>query len=332
MAKDGKVTLVRVTAFAALFAMVAAALGGLGMAAPLGIRESGTNSAMLGTLLWAATRDPERKPEIGELATALAAESRREGLDLKADFVRAFPRSEEILYLLALDRDLDDFREQAEGSGLTASHYARAAAEVAGLRPLRANFAALFSASYKELLRAQSPIPRGEYRNATKVDAGEIELARLALPGSVYPPPLRELPLSHPYALDVFFMKIERRGDAEIGPEIHALEAGLVVAAAGDWRGGGDAASWQGGGLSPSSGNGVVIFSPASGRYYSYFHLSHVRVARGDILRAGDIIGLGGNTGINARKKGHGEHLHLEIFDTHSDSALSARQIRSLLF
>ena len=97
-------------------------------------------------------------------------------------------------------------------------------------------------------------------------------------------------------------------------------------------KGGAGADAWGGGGLSPAAGNGVVVYSPASGRYYSYFHLDEVAVQRGQVVERGAALGRGGNTGINARKKGHGGHLHLEIFDTGEDRALSAWEVRQLLF
>jgi len=69
------------------------------------------------------------------------------------------------------------------------------------------------------------------------------------------------------------------------------------------------------GGISPKAGNGVIIYSPDEKRYFLYFHLYDALVEKGQIVRRGQAIGHGGNTGINARKKGGGDHLHFEIFD-----------------
>jgi hypothetical protein len=53
----------------------------------------------------------------------------------------------------------------------------------------------------------------------------------------------------------------------------------------------------------------------------------------GDIVKEGRLLGHGGNSGANARRSGHGGHLHLEIFDAKLDSALTATEIlKSLKF
>jgi murein DD-endopeptidase MepM/ murein hydrolase activator NlpD len=83
--------------------------------------------------------------------------------------------------------------------------------------------------------------------------------------------------------------------------------------------------------LSPAAGNGVVVFSPALGLYTSYFHLSSTGLQAGDIVEAGSPIGKGGNSGMNARRRGHGGHLHLEVFDARRGAHLTCYELYDLL-
>jgi len=143
-------------------------------------------------------------------------------------------------------------------------------------------------------------------------------------------PAKHTLSASHQYALDVFFTNFKRKGVVETGPRIYTMSRGIVVSAAGDWRGGDRASTYRSGGLSPKAGNGVVIYDPDTRRYYAYFHLSEVFVSAGNLVASGDVIGLGGNTGTNARKKDHGEHVHVEIHDADGD-AWTAYAIRDYI-
>lgn len=128
-------------------------------------------------------------------------------------------------------------------------------------------------------------------------------------------PPEKALAASHRYALDVFFTSLSRKGRDETGPTVRSMTSGIVVAASGDWNGGDKPSLYVSGGLSPKAGNGVIVYDPAARRYYAYFHLSDVVVAAGQFVAAGQSLGRGGNTGVNARKPGHGGHLHVEIHD-----------------
>jgi hypothetical protein len=128
-------------------------------------------------------------------------------------------------------------------------------------------------------------------------------------------PPASTLDSAHQYALDVFFLQVKRNGAVETGPPVRSMTRGIVVAAAGDWNGGDRPALYKSGGLSPKAGNGAIVFCPDDGRYYAYFHLGSMQVSTGDFVGAGTVLGLGGNTGVNARKKGHGSHVHIEIHD-----------------
>jgi len=143
-------------------------------------------------------------------------------------------------------------------------------------------------------------------------------------------PAKSQLGSSHQYALDIFFTSIKRHGAVETGPTIRSMSRGVVVAAAGDWNGGDKPSSYRAGGLSPKAGNGAIIFDPDQGRYYAYFHLSDVSVHAGQVVSAGDVLGKGGNTGVNARKKDHGGHVHIEIHDVEG-GAWTSYKIRDLI-
>lgn len=312
----------RILALLALLGAAGAVSGSLGPASLAGPQGQTGDSAALESLLRSAVTEPGRQGEVGPLAQALVASALREGQSPASALALTFPRPDSILSMLALDRDVDDFAEAGEGEGAAAAHYRRAAEAARVFRPLRASFAHLFTEAWK----AQTGLPV-----ALKEGPG-IALKDLAPPGNLEAPKLGELAFSHPYALDIFFTRVQRHGKTEIGPPISALEEGLVVAASGNWRGGEGAAAWRGGGLSPSAGNGVVVYAPLSGRYYSYFHLSDVAVEAGDRVWRGTFLGRGGNSGANARKADHGRHLHLEIFDSRADQAFSAWEIRRLLF
>jgi hypothetical protein len=315
---------VKVTAFAVLLSTVAAASGGLGSTGLPDPRGPSAEAEALATMLASAATNPAREGEIEGISRHLGLAARRDGVDTAESFACAFPEGNEILAMLALDRDVDDFMEAGEGSSKAARHYREAADDAARMRPLRQNYSRLFASAWRAIAPDTPP--------AAKVGLSKTGLAALSDRGAISKPPLRDLAYSQPYALDVFFTDVETRGAAEIGPRVYALEGGIVVAAARDWKGGAGSAKWEGGGLSPSSGNGVVVYSPGSNRYYSYFHFSEVAVDRGQVVAAGELLGRGGNTGANARKPGHGGHVHAEMFDMDEDRALSAREIRALLF
>jgi murein DD-endopeptidase MepM/ murein hydrolase activator NlpD len=143
-------------------------------------------------------------------------------------------------------------------------------------------------------------------------------------------PAKSQLGSSHQYALDIFFTSVKRHGSVETGPTIRSMSRGVVVAAAGDWNGGDKPSLYRAGGLSPKAGNGAIIFDPDQGRYYAYFHLSDVSVRAGQVVSAGDVLGKGGNTGVNARKKDHGGHVHIEIHDVEG-GAWTSYKIRDLI-
>jgi murein DD-endopeptidase MepM/ murein hydrolase activator NlpD len=230
--------------------------------------------------------------------------------------------------MLSLDRDVDDFREYADRKDESGTYYRDEARISLEMRPLRARYEAAFAAASAALSGMNAPADSG---TGARLDAKGRKTPYIASPDEVWLPPRSELPLSHPFALDVFFQRVDRSGEAERGPLIHALYPGIVVAAAGNWSGGQGISTWEGGGLSPAAGNGVVIYDPASRRYCSYFHFSSVVLRIGDVVRAGEILGRGGNSGMNARIRGHGEHVHVEIFDAARGESLSSFEILDLL-
>ncbi len=274
---------------------------------------------------WAALT-PAGEAAVGE-GTGLAG-SRGTGLagggtGLKM-FAANFPDSRMVLGMLALDRDIEDFREYADHSTPAGKYYREEVAISLRMRPLRGRYEAAFTASHAAAARTAAPL-------TALFRAGMRKRPYLAAPEEVWLPPKGELPLSHPYALDVFFQSVDRRGEAERGPLIRSLHPGIVIAASSDWSGGQGFAKYRSGGLSPASGNGAVIYDPASRLYFSYFHLSSVAVRVGEIMAAGDLVGRGGNTGMNARMEGHGEHVHIEIFNAARDAPLSSQEILEML-
>lgn len=106
-------------------------------------------------------------------------------------------------------------------------------------------------------------------------------------------------------ALDIFVLRE--------GVTVRSPVSGVVVASGDDWVG-----SWsrrqglqyENGGLSRRAGNGMMIFDPASGGYVYFAHLQKgILVHTGEVVRAGQPLGLVGHTG-NAAQPGHGKHLH----------------------
>lgn len=107
-------------------------------------------------------------------------------------------------------------------------------------------------------------------------------------------------------ALDIF---VTREGAIVRSPV-----AGVVVAAGDGWRGGYTRRHgffYEGDGLSRRTGNGLILFDPASGGYFLMAHFqSGILVRPGDIVRRGQPLGAVGHTG-NASYPGRGKHLHI---------------------
>lgn len=60
-------------------------------------------------------------------------------------------------------------------------------------------------------------------------------------------------------------------------------------------------------------GKYLWIFDPTTDRYTYYAHLSRIDVHPGQIVQAGEPLGLLGRTGLNAYKKRSPTHLHLTV-------------------
>ncbi len=106
----------------------------------------------------------------------------------------------------------------------------------------------------------------------------------------------------HP-AHDLFINDPEETGfdaSTDYPAEIVAFSSGVVVAVNRSWE-------------YPSQVRGGIyiwIFSPADQRYCYYAHLARTLVAPGDVVKAGDPIGLLGRSGKNAWPKRSPTHLH----------------------
>ncbi len=217
--------------------------------------------------------------------------------------------SEALAALLASERDLDDFDEASQRDGPLGDTYAKISAVAPDLIHERHNYDILFAAMARELA-AHGSTPKSQI---VQKRGGRSPIAG---PGDVARPSLTAIRKAHPYALDIFFTWFKKDPDGtQHGPALYSLSDGIVIGSSDDWQGGGGPAKYIGGGLSPNSGNGVIIYDPKGRKYYSYFHLSETAVSAGDLVAKGTLIGKGGNTGANARKSGHGGHVHVEIFD-----------------
>lgn len=304
--------------------------GGWAAVGPGGGTESGTDRARLeledlGRKLEPPSLERIKDEEAADAAAALVDAARLGGIDPREALAAAFPPPRGILAMLSLDRDVDDYVEYGTRDDVAGDYY-RGEAELSQvMRPLRSRYEAAFGAAYYAL--------SGRVKGETIAALGSDGRKRpyIASPDDVWLPPRSDLKFSHPYALDVFFFHVDRSGEAERGPVIRALYPGIVVASASDWSGGQGIATWKGGGLSPAAGNGLIVYDPATRRYCSYFHFNQIYLRSGDIVEAGQALGRGGNSGVNARKKGHGEHVHLEIFDVKRDESLANTEIYDII-
>jgi len=265
----------------------------------------------------------------------LVSLARQSGIDPREALYRALPDAHRVIAMLSRDRDVEEFEEYATRGGLIGGYYAAEASFARRMRPLRSRFEAVYASAFAALVgRDASSLRSGVLAGDPSADYLGGEGRRkpyVAAPGDVWFPARSELRKAHQYALDIFFFRVERSGGAERGPSIHALYPGIVVCSASDWNGGQGEAAWRSGGLSPAAGNGVVVYDPATRRYVSYFHLSSTSCRAGDIVKAGEILGRGGNTGVHARTTGHGEHVHVEIFDCARDANLSIYEVYDLM-
>lgn len=243
-----------------------------------------------------------------------------------ADF---FPSASEILAMLARDRDVDDYLENAAEKGPAGAYYQTVADMVPSMKPLRANYE-MFFAGVDEALRRMGrlKVPTQAYADA------EFYRSGVTLPRLSSKPRERDYDYSHTFALDIFLGDVETLpfSTLEKGPVLFSLTDSIVVATDSSWIGGEDLATYRSGGITPKAGNGVILYSPERRKYYIYFHLFDVLVSPGEAIPKGFPLGHGGNTGTNARKPGHGEHLHLEIYDAADSRFLKNFEIANIVF
>lgn len=267
--------------------------------------------------------------EITSHAKAMVSDALLSDLVPEAVVALLFPTPGELLAMLARDRDVDDFIENSSDEGAAGDYYRRVVDIVPEMKPLRSRYEALFLGAYKGLLKlgrlkiaSQASESARNYRNG-------VTLPRLSSR-----PREREYNLSHTFALDIFYMHVDYLplSTLEKGPLVFSLEEGIVVGSDSTWRGGEELDKYKTGGITPKAGNGVILYSPLTRKYYLYFHLFEALVKTGDIVPKGYPLGYGGNTGTNARKPGHGEHLHLEIYDTARNRFLRNHEIADIVF
>lgn len=266
---------------------------------------------------------------IGELGRALPEIALDEERQPEALAALVFPSTAEVLAMLARDRDVDDYLENAAEPGAAGDYYQAVADLVSRMKPLRSRYETLYEGFYEGLsAMGRVKVPAQTSSQATGYKSG------VTLPGLSSKPREREYDLSHTFALDIFLKDVATlpASTLEVGPMIFSLTDGVVVSADSLWRGGEDLSTYRSGGITPKAGNGVIIYSPSKKMYYLYFHLFDVLLETGDAVKKGQPVGRGGNTGTNARKPGHGEHLHLEIYDARSARFLRNREIATLVF
>lgn len=268
------------------------------------------------------------RPTLGELSLAeirLLSErwveaAEKERKDPEKAVASILPSASEILAMIARDRDVDDFIENSSEEGAAGRYYQNVVAIVEELQPLLPKYEALFEGLFNALSHRRE-----------KIDGYS---GGVTLPGLSSKPNERQYDFSHTFALDIFLrgVKVNDHNGLEKGPEIFSLSDGLVIAADSSWRGGETLETYRSGGITPKAGNGVIIYSPEKRKFFLYFHLHDTSVEKGSAVSKGRALGLGGNTGTNARKSGHGEHLHLEIYDATARKFMRNRDIARFVF
>jgi murein DD-endopeptidase MepM/ murein hydrolase activator NlpD len=327
----------------ALFA-VPVFLFGWGCWAALSPREDRSSSpAALGLELIDAERriSPETIGDASEAQCAaitrqIISFSRSSGIDPREELASSFPDAHHVIGMLSRNRDVRDYEDYAARGGRIGDYYGTEADLARKMRLLRSRYEAVYASTYAALVGGDSDalfvLPGARASEPPDYLGGSgRKKPYIAAPDEVWFPARAELRKTHQYALDVFFFHVDSSGGVERGPAIHSLYPGIVVCAAADWAGGQGEEEWRSGGLSPAAGDGVIVYDPGTRRYASYFHLSSLACRTGDVVKAGTILGRGGNTGAHARMKGHGEHVHVEIFDCARDSNLSIYEIYDLL-
>ncbi len=268
--------------------------------------------------------------DIRSSAAELTAHILQSGIDPKLAATALIPSAGRLLAMIIDDRDSEEYQDLSGISYPARLAYQRIASLHEEMTPLLDRYSALFASLYQMLKISAPPYPPLWTEATASSWRGDVTLPRLF----TFPRP-KDLDYSHTFALDIFLRDVEYlSGDVQRGPFIHSISDGIVVAAGTDWLGyprESSELSFLHGGISPKSGNGAIIYAPTENRYYLYFHLFDLDVEKGQIVRRGQPIGHGGNSGINARKKGGGDHLHIEIFDANLKKYLRNTQIIALL-
>jgi hypothetical protein len=252
-----------------------------------------------------AALEPEALAGLGTTAASMRADAweeavRAKGLTPAAALPDILPAAQWFQARLLSKRDEAELRNDARFGGA----YGQAYQSILSTVPLA-----------RQSAQGLEAVLRSIWLSEPGVKQLEADHVSVLSPADRWLPPASTLDSAHQYALDVFFLRVKRNGVVETGPPIRSMTRGIVVAAADGWTGGDRPALYRDGGLSPKAGNGAIVYCPDDGRYYTYFHLDSIQVAIGDFVGAGTVLGLGGNTGVNARKRGHGSHVHIEIHD-----------------
>lgn len=265
---------------------------------------------------------------IGEL---LPGRMLRKGASPNDVVASVIPSEAGIIAMLARDRDVDDFLENAADEGQSGKSYGYIASLSSRMKPLRETYEAFFDGLSEGM--AEAGLRLSAASASVSAEAAGYR-SGVTLPRMSSRPPERDYKYSHTYALDIFLKDVRTMGTAglEKGPMLFSLADGIVVAANSSWRGGVKDEDYRSGGITPKAGNGVIVYSPSAKKYYLYFHMCDILVEKGAIIPKGYPLGHGGNTGTNARKPGHGEHLHLEIYDARTARFLKNREIADIVF
>jgi hypothetical protein len=253
----------------------------------------------------AAALEPEALAGLGTTAASMRADAWEEALRTKgytpaSVLHEILPEAQWFQARLVTKKDEADLRNDARAGGA----YGAAYSDILSALPLARNSVLGIEAVLRSAWLSEPGV--------TGLRAEPVSVLAVA---DRWIPPASTLDSAHQFALDVFFLRVKRSGAVETGPPVRSMTRGIVVAAAGDWKGGDRPSLYRSGGLSPKAGNGVIVFCPDDGRYYAYFHLSSIQVSSGVFVGAGTVLGHGGNTGVNARKQGHGTHVHIEIHE-----------------
>jgi hypothetical protein len=272
------------------------------------------------------TLDPA---QVRTLGAAVISRAMMQGKSPEDQAKQLFPSPSQTLAMLARDRDVDDYIENAAEEGAAGSYYQRVVDLAPTMRLILPHYTEFFRGAFdamQEMHRMRDAAK--DFPEARDYKGG------ITLPSLSTKPNPREYMLSHTYALDIFLKEVEVLpfGRDQKGPLLFSLSDSIVVATDSAWKGGDDLDTYRSGGITPKAGNGAILYSPSQRRYYLYFHLYDVLVTPGTVIPRGYPIGHGGNSGTNAHKKGHGEHLHLEIYDVPSARFLKNYEISDIVF